>query len=205
MTDATPLLRSFIAVPLVRSFIAVPLSGAVQTEIAQAARELALELPAGDVKWSRKPENLHITVKFLGPVAAERLEALGAALDVALADFGPFGLVIRGFGAFPSGERAHVVYASVDGAHGRMAVLAGIVDEVALRFGFERERRGFTAHVTVGRSKQGVDARAALALRAERALGSVEVDEVHVYESRLGGEGSTYVLRHRARLSAPAN
>ena len=49
-----------------RSFVAVPLPEAIQASIFAAAQELARALP--DVKWSRKVENLHITVKFLGPV-----------------------------------------------------------------------------------------------------------------------------------------
>jgi 2'-5' RNA ligase len=57
--------------------------------------------------------------------------------------------------------------------------------------------------VTVGRAKgRGVDARAALDAFATRDFGGTTVDEVHVYESRLGGEGSTYVLRSRAALAS---
>jgi 2'-5' RNA ligase len=186
--------------PLLRSFIAVPLPGAVQTEIAARARVLALDLP--DVKWSKKPENLHVTVKFLGDVAADRLDALGAALATALAPVRPFGFAVRGFGAFPSLDRAQVLFADVDDAGRALAAVAGIVETVTADFGFRHEERPFTGHITVGRSKAGVDARAALAPVASRALGAVEVTALHVYESRLGGEGSTYVLRCRAALGA---
>jgi 2'-5' RNA ligase len=113
--------------------------------------------------------------------------------------------VVRGFGAFPSAERANVLYAGVDGSRRRFVALAHVVELIASRFEIDDERRAFTAHVTVGRSKERVDARAALARWTDRAFGGVAVDEVHVYESRLGGEGSTYVLRHRARLGARAN
>jgi 2'-5' RNA ligase len=78
---------------------------------------------------------------------------------------------------------------------------------VGERFGFERERRPFTGHVTVGRAKgRGVDARRAVDAFAARDFGSTTVEEVHVYESRLGGgaesAGSTYVLRHSAALGS---
>jgi 2'-5' RNA ligase len=193
MTETTPHLRSFVAVPL---------PSALQTELASAAAELARELPG--VKWSKKPENLHVTMKFLGPVAADRLEALGAALADALADLPTFGFVVRGWGAFPSARDAKVLFAGVDDVRGLGAV-AEIVETVSARFGFPREQRRFTGHVTVGRSKTGVDARAALASGAARAFGAVTVEEVHVYESQLGGEGSTYVLRHRVPLHTRAN
>jgi RNA 2',3'-cyclic 3'-phosphodiesterase len=195
MTDATPQIRSFLAVPL---------PGTVQTEIADAASALARRLVG--LSWSKKPENLHITVKFLGPVAAERLDGLATALDGALAAVGSFDLSLRGWGAFPSARHARVVFAGVEDGGGLTAV-AEIVESVSERFGFEREKRRFTGHVTVGRAKgrADVDARAALEGAADRNFGRVTVEEVHVYESHLGRGGSTYLLRHRAPLGARAN
>jgi 2'-5' RNA ligase len=191
------------AAPLVRSFVAIPLPGAVQHELAAAARTLAGELPQADVKWSRKVENLHVTLKFLGPVAEERLAEVGAALAESLASVPRFAFAMRGFGAFPTAKRANVLFAGVDEGGGRgLAAVAETTESVLARFGFPREARAFTGHVTVARSKKGVDARAALAPWADRAFGDVPVDEVHVYESQLGGEGSTYVLRSRAALRA---
>ena len=81
--------------------------------------------------------------------------------------------------------------------------VAYFVEETAARLGIgERESRPFRGHVTVGRSKQGVDARGALAPFETRAFGAASVDEALVFESRLGGDGSTYVLRHRAALAS---
>jgi 2'-5' RNA ligase len=200
MTDTARPLRS-LSQSSIRSFVAVPLPGAVQAEIAAAARALARELPQKTIKWSRKPENLNVTMKFLGPVAIERLDVLGVAMNGALAAVPRFGFGVRGWGAFPSESDAKVLFAGVDDVRG-LAAVAEVVEAVSARLGFPREQRRFTGHVTIGRSKDGVDARAALAAGAERAFGKVEVTEVHVYESRLGGEGSTYVLRHRAPLGA---
>jgi 2'-5' RNA ligase len=191
-------------VATVRSFVAVPLPGAVQTEIAEAARALARKLPG--VSWSKKPENLHITMKFLGPVAIDRLEKLAADLESVLAGAPRFEVALRGWGAFPAARHARVIFAHVEDSSALGAV-AEIVEAVCERFGFEREKRRFTGHVTVGRSKErgGVDAQAVIERDADRAFGRVTIDEVHVYESQLGREGSTYVLRHRAPLGARAN
>jgi 2'-5' RNA ligase len=81
--------------------------------------------------------------------------------------------------------------------------VAVVVEGLGERYGFAREQRTFTGHVTVGRSKgRGVDARAALEAFVGRTFGGTNVEEVHLYESRLGGEGSTYVLRSRAALAS---
>jgi 2'-5' RNA ligase len=188
----------------IRSFVAVPLPGAVQAEIAESARALARKLP--DVSWSKKAENLHVTMKFLGPVAVARLERLAVDLQSELAVVPRFEIGLGGWGAFPSPRHARVLFAGVEDS-GALGAVAEIVETVSERFGFEREKRRFTGHVTVGRSKGrgGVDALAALEAVADQAFGRVAVEEVHVYESHLGRGGSTYVLRHRAPLGARAN
>jgi 2'-5' RNA ligase len=99
-----------------------------------------------------------------------------------------------------------VVWAGVDDAGRGLAAVAEAVEAVAERFGFAREHRPFTAHVTVARQKdkrarRGVDVSAPLAAFAGRSFGTASVDAIHVYESQLGGaKGSTYVLRSRAAL-----
>ena len=187
----------------VRSFVAVPLPENIRAGISSAAEELARALPQSGIKWFRKLENLHITVKFLGQVEETKLTELAGELSRALAPLPRFRLELRGMGAFPSPRKANVVWAGVEEGARALKAVAEAVDGVGDRFGFPREQRPFTGHVTVGRSKgRGVDARAALDAFAGRAFGATTVEEVHVYESRLGGEGSTYVLRSRAALAS---
>jgi 2'-5' RNA ligase len=191
----------------VRSFVAVPLPETIQAGIFAAAQELSRLRPQLDVKWSRKVENLHITVKFLGQIDETKLTALAEDLARAVAPLPRFRLELRGLGAFPSPRKANVVWAGVEDVSRGLNAVAEAVEGVGERFGFPREQRAFTGHVTVGRAKgRGVDARAALEACAVRAYGGTTIDEVHVYESRLGrgpnNDGSTYVLRSRAALAS---
>jgi len=198
MTDAP---ATATAAKPIRSFVAVPLPESVRAKVFAAADELGQTLPG--VKWSRKMENLHVTIKFLGPVEEAKLAAFGAALAAALGTLPRFGIELRGMGAFPSARKANVLWAGVTDQGDRLGAVAAIVEETAARLGIgERESRPFRGHVTVGRSKQGVDARGALAPFETRAFGAASVDEALVFESRLGGDGSTYVLRHRAALAS---
>jgi 2'-5' RNA ligase len=183
----------------VRTFVAVPLPEKVRATVFEAAQSLARELPA--VRWSRKVENLHVTIKFLGAVEADRLDGLGAELAGPVGALPRFEIELRGMGAFPGARRANVVWAGIEDRAGGLARIAETVEAVTARLGLgEREARPFRAHVTVGRCRAGIDARRALEAWRERRFGRVSVDAVHVYESRLGGEGSTYVLRARALL-----
>ncbi|MFL5308340.1 MAG: RNA 2',3'-cyclic phosphodiesterase [Polyangia bacterium] len=189
----------------VRSFVAVPLPAAVQQAVFGVAAELAPALSG--VRWSRKVENLHVTVKFLGDVDPAKLAAFGADLQVALATLPTFDIAVRGMGAFPSVRRANVIWAGIDDPTGGLQKAAALVEATAATAGVgERETRPFRGHVTVGRAKAAVDAGATLARLGERTFGVATVDALHVYESQLGGgpdhAGSTYVLRHRAALAS---
>jgi RNA 2',3'-cyclic 3'-phosphodiesterase len=198
MTEAAP--------SEIRSFIAVALPPDVQQRVLAAAVSLGPALPEGAVRWSRKVENLHVTLKFLGNVAVGRLDQLGQALVARLGAVPPFSIAVRGFGAFPSLRAASIIWAGLDDREQHLARVAAIVDQVAAAHGFvaeEREKtRAFRGHVTVGRTKERatVDVRQALRSWADHAFGEVAVGEVSIYESRLGREGSTYVLRCRAPL-----
>jgi 2'-5' RNA ligase len=188
----------------IRSFVAVPLPEEVRARVFAAAGELARALPG--VRWTRKIENLHVTVKFLGPVEKNRLASFGAALTASFTTMPSFGIEVRGMGAFPSARRANVLWAGVVDPDGRLEAAATVIEATAVRLGIcEPSNRPFRAHVTVGRSKEGVDARIALAALAGRSFGDAPVGEICVYESQLGGgpdnAGSTYVLRHTAALS----
>lgn len=187
----------------VRSFVAVPLPAPVQQAVFAVADDLAAVLPG--VRWSRKVENMHITVKFLGDVDEARLAAFGTDLQAAVAALPAFTIDVRGMGAFPSARRANVLWAGIDDPTGGLQQAAAVVESVSGKGGVgQPETRAFRAHVTVGRAKAPVDARAALEGLGQRRFGAATVDALHVYESQLGGgpqhAGSTYVLRHRAAL-----
>jgi len=195
---------------LIRSFVAVPLPPELQTRVFETAKELATWLPQRELRWSRKVENLHVTIKFLGPTPEERLTSLGQALQRELVKLPRFRLELHRMGAFPSARHASVIWAWADDVDGGLATVTATVETIGEELGFARERRPMTGHVTVGRAKGGlkgggVDARAALDAFVDREFGSATVGEIHIYESRLGGgpdnAGSTYILRHKAALA----
>lgn len=185
----------------IRSFVAVPLPPDLQMRVFEAARDLAQVLPG--VRWTRKVENLHVTIKFLGPASEAQLATLGQSLERELAKLPRFRLQLHRMGAFPTSRHASVLWAWADDVDGGLAAVTAAVETIAEQHGFPRERRQTTGHVTVGRAKGGgVDARAALDAFVQREFGSLVADEVRVYESQLGGDGSTYILRHTAALGS---
>ncbi len=149
-----------------------------------------------------KPEGTHLTLKFLGDVAPARLESVTAAL--AAAEGGaPLRLDGTGVGVFPERAQPRIVWAGVGGDTDRLMALQRAVDRSLESVGFASESREFRPHLTLGRVKgpgQG-DWRSFLARHAGADLGSFEVREFVLFESRLAPTGATYLALRRFALA----
>ncbi|MEM7202834.1 MAG: RNA 2',3'-cyclic phosphodiesterase [Planctomycetota bacterium] len=128
-----------------RCFVGVRLPAAAP-QIALWLNELART--RAEVRWVR-PVNVHLTVKFIGDVARERIDAVVAALREVR--FAPFALGIDGLGQFPPRGRPRVLWAGVGGDVRALTALAEAIDDRLAALGFARETRPFRAHVTLGR------------------------------------------------------
>ena len=109
--------------------------------------ELRRQLEA-EVAWTR-PENLHVTLKFLGSVPAAALETVGARLATIASAQRAFEIAFADVGGFPSLARARVLW--IGAAAAALAPLAAEIDEAAAAIGVAREERPYRPHVTLGR------------------------------------------------------
>ena len=105
------------------------------------------------VKWVQGP-NLHITLKFLGEVPANRVSEIQTALRGISTE--PMELFADRFERFPPSGPARVLAAGVGGDAGRVELLFGKIQEACVDFEIAVDRRKFTPHVTIGRSRDGV-------------------------------------------------
>jgi RNA 2',3'-cyclic 3'-phosphodiesterase len=147
--------------------------------------------------------NLHLTVKFLGEVAEDRVEAIAGALTGAVARVGAFDAQVEGLGAFPSAARPRVVWAGVTAGAGALGDVAGRVDEALDALGFAREARPFSPHITLGRVRQPGRAPAlteALRGAAERPFGRFRVTRASLMRSELSTRGTRYTELAAASL-----
>ena len=189
-----------------RCFVAVDPSPEVRTAIARAQAALRAAASAADVRWT-DASAFHLTLKFLGAVADERVPAVAAALARAVAGAPPLVVAAGGLGAFPSHARARVLWAGITAGADALAALAAAVDRSLVPLGMPPEARPFHAHVTIGRVRSPRGGRTlaeALGATGAEPFGSWRADEVVLYQSRLRPTGAEYVRVAGHALGTPA-
>jgi 2'-5' RNA ligase len=146
-----------------RLFVAAELPDSIRDALTTRQQALRRRLTGDAVRWTR-PEGMHLTLKFLGDVAGERLEALGDGLATALAGRQVLRLRLAGVGSFGGPRSLRVIWVGLDGDANGLAALAAAMDAALASLGFPRERRPFAGHLTLGRVRERVApaARAAL-------------------------------------------
>jgi 2'-5' RNA ligase len=181
----------------VRLFVALDLPDELAHEVERHAAEARRELPGA--RWVR-PENLHLTLAFLGERDAGDLPVLHEHLTPAFGGVASFELRLRHGGTFPPRRPARVAWVGVEADDGLPVLAHRVQSALQQAVGFEPDRRKFSAHLTVARCKQPWRRREIE--RFERHFrGPVgrpfEVMEGVLYESVLGPGGARYrPLKH---------
>ncbi len=191
----------------VRLFLAAELSSAAMRDVARCAAELRsrLGLPRGQGRWVA-PVSYHITVKFLGWTMPEVAEAISDVMTAALAaqPVKPFDIEGSGAGAFPSAERARVLWAGVADPRAGLTQLAALCEEALTGLGFASDTQPFHPHVTLARLKPAVDLRERLIDDSEQVFRRCRISALTLFESTLKSSGSEYTVRARFGLETGA-
>jgi len=179
----------------VRLYVALEIPTAVRGNLAALIEELrAADAAAAKNKarWVR-PENLHVTLKFIGNVDAGKLEAIRAVLGEVRTG-GDVELRFRGVGFFPNEKRPRVLWAGI-AASPNLAPLAAEIDARLEKLGIARETREYAPHLTLARfDPPGISEklRAAAQENATREFGAVRTGEFHLFESKTRPTGAEY-------------
>jgi RNA 2',3'-cyclic 3'-phosphodiesterase len=187
-----------------RTFIALDLGKSVRDKA--VALQESLARGGGEVKWV-EPENLHVTLLFLGEVDDRDVPAVCRAVGDCCQEHAPFLMSVAKVGCFPNLRRPRVVWIGVDQGAQEVVALHDALEETLLELGcYRREDRQYTPHITLGRVKRedgSADALAALlAKKAGWQAGEVSVREVLVMSSELTSQGPVYSVLSRARLGS---
>ena len=193
-----------------RLFVAIDLSDEARDALATAQRVCRRHGPGLPVRWV-DPQGAHLTVKFLGEVARERVAAIEGALRRIASMHQPFHLRTGPPGAFPNERRPRVLWLGLTGPLDRLGGLRDGVELALHELGFPREDRPFHPHLTLGRVREAVEARsgrpaglaAAFAELHGGASAPFPVDALRLMRSELGPGRPRYTTLAVARLGAP--
>jgi 2'-5' RNA ligase len=189
--------------PLARVFCAVELPTQVRERAARHITRLRDAVPYARASWERM-EKLHITLKFLGEIESNQVEALSDAASRAAQLARPFMLALEDAGAFPPRGVPRILWLGIKDLSGALIVLHKHLEEECERAGFAREERSFHPHVTIARIRTPRAARQLARLHHESGFEAIEfsVTELVVMRSELAAGGSRYteISRHRFEL-----
>jgi len=173
-----------------RAFIAIELPESIRDALRREQARFRAVCP--DARWTR-PEGIHLTLKFLGDISNHQEAQVKDALS-RMEPFEKFTVRVQGFGFFPGAKRPRVFWAGLD-APPALEQLAAQVESAVAPLGFPPENRLFKPHLTLARFKiprPQPKVEALLAVQNSALLGSFEVSEFFLWESRLLPGGAEY-------------
>lgn len=184
----------------IRTFIAFELP----ESIAQLAADLQVRLKSHGLKlrWVQ-PQNIHLTVKFLGDVAEGRIADAVEAMQSSALNTVPMTVSAQGLGVFPGIRKPRVVWFGLGGQTDLLAELHRLLEDGLEKRGFARERRPLRPHLTLARIKQALDTR-----RLQESLQDVgayhpvefQLTELTLFKSDLRPQGALYTPLKRVPL-----
>ncbi len=187
---------------MLRTFVAVEVSPEVRRRAAEWIR--LLEQNAIQARWV-DPNQLHVTLQFLGQVPETQVPHICLALARAVAPLATFDVTCSDLGAFPDWERPRVLWMGIHEGYDELVALQQTVERALRPLGFRGEARRFEPHVTLGRLQQSrsiPENLRHLIERTEQQRGHVAFDvwEVVVFSSQLSRQGPRYEALGRAEL-----
>jgi RNA 2',3'-cyclic 3'-phosphodiesterase len=183
-----------------RTFIAIEIPSEIKSAL--AALQTELRRAGADVSWT-KPENMHLTLNFLGEVDERRIVEVEKACILSAAGFQPFTLSLNDTGVFPNARQPRTLWAGLSGAVENIVEMHVRLDERLALIGFKPEEKEFHPHLTIGRLKSNKKTHELLALAEAHPLPALSfaVTEMVLMKSELHPAGSEYTPMARAHLN----
>ncbi len=189
---------------LLRAFIAIEVPEEIKKEIAIQTAGLR-QLVGRSVRWVA-PENIHLTLKFLGEISASNIDLLTQTLKTEAGRQAAFEISVGNLGAFPNPRRARVLWVGLDSppALGRFQ---HNIETATAQLGYPTEGKPFSAHLTVGRVREQISSAEAQSLRSALEntkigiLGTFATKFVHLFRSDLRPGGPMYTCLFTAALA----
>jgi 2'-5' RNA ligase len=135
----------------IRSFIAFDVENPQVIERITSIQKLLAETGA-DLKLV-EPENIHITIRFLGNIPAKMVDKIYEGMK--MTEFLPFDIRIRGVGAFPNTRNPRVLWAGITEGADKLKSIFNRLEPYLRSLGLPSDPKGFSPHLTIARVRSG--------------------------------------------------
>lgn len=176
-----------------RLFLACDPPEEVRKNIAAVQAKLQKKY-GGGVKWVR-PEGIHLTLKFFGSTPVSEIETIRRVVQENVKGQSAMHLRISRIGAFPNARRPRVIWLGIEGDVSRLIALQKKIDAGLEVYGFEKEERAFSPHLTLGRLKTPQALPGLEELTADAAsftTGEFDASALILFRSDLRRDGAVY-------------
>ena len=182
-----------------RLFLAIKIQP--DSQFADSLIRLKGELNHENIKWVDQ-NNLHITLKFFGETAENKIPDIVNALKFGLENHQNFGLEISTLGIFGSSYNPKLIWAGLRNTEPLIKLVTSVNSEIE-KIGFYQDRQNFVPHLTLGRIKNLSDKNLfqdIISDYKEEYFQEAVVKEVCLFESTLTREGPTYKVIEKYEL-----
>jgi 2'-5' RNA ligase len=159
-----------------RAFIAIPLPQEIKTFLANIQNQL--KTSGADVKWVA-PDNIHLTLKFLGEKDDEKIKQVIVILEEIAKDKKQFTARLASLGAFPEIASPRVIWVGIDRGNENSKLIAAELEERIAAIGIPKEEKGFSSHITIARTK------------SSKSMDNL-VKELNLYADKFGQEKAEF-------------
>jgi 2'-5' RNA ligase len=188
-----------------RTFIAIELSEEIKDFLSRIQNQL--RSTGADVKWVQ-PQNIHLTLKFLGERDDKKIEKIIQILEDAVKEIRQFSIRLSSIGAFPRITSPRVIWIGVSDGDTETKVVAEELEKNLAKIGIPKEDRPFSSHITIGRTRSGLN-REVLVKELENLTDKFGeekleflVNKITLFESTLTPKGPIYEVLKEASLMA---
>jgi 2'-5' RNA ligase len=180
-----------------RAFIAIELPLVIKNSLAKVQDKLKTNLP--EISWVAF-DNLHLSLKFLGEVSLEQINAIRQIIAEINKTAFVFEIKLEILGVFPDYRKAQIIWTGTKQAPGQLQQLVDQLQVKLLKIGLPKEQRHFQTHITLGRIKKPLrpgDLESALD-KAKNDLAGMNLEfnagGITLFQSVLGAGGPTYKI-----------
>lgn len=185
---------------MIRLFIALHIQQSIREYFAEIIKDFRTK--GGKIKWV-EPENMHLTLKFLGNTEASLVDNIKTQLNKVSTNFTQLNSNLSNLGGFPSLKKPKVIWVDLERNRDQIIEMAKSIDTSLSEIGFTSDSKPFKPHLTLGRIKKEVELEQLTDYLSGYRLEKKDIifDSLSLTKSTLTNDGPIYKSLHTIKFS----